>query len=324
MVDSGNQIIAAFDKVDQSIPELRKSEESLSLVLNADRDAYQAQEAEIRAQGVTEQAAALEEITASMNEIGSQTTTNADNATQANSFASTVARAAEVGQERMDNMNNAMKQIAENGEQTQMVIKTIDDIAFQTNLLALNAAVEAARAGQHGKGFAVVAEEVRNLAARSAKAAAETADLIEKSNKEIFEGVSICQQTAEALSEISENAGKNNDLVAEIASASSDQAQGLAQINTGLAQIEQVTHQNTASSEETASASVEMSKQAAEIREHIAKFKLKASGGEVETMESRMNEEQEWGKDMHHAPSHAAVVTPAEMIALDDSEFGKF
>ena len=128
----------------------------------------------------------------------------------ANKLASETAAAARGGQERMTELNGAMMQISTNAEETQKVIKTIDDIAFQTNLLALNAAVEAARAGVHGKGFAVVAEEVRNLAARSAKAARETADLINNSNSQINEGVVISEQTAEALSKIADNVVKTS------------------------------------------------------------------------------------------------------------------
>ncbi|RBQ25708.1 methyl-accepting chemotaxis protein, partial [Arcobacter sp. CECT 9188] len=73
----------------------------------------------------------------------------------------------------MDEINTQVNLVNE-------AISIIDQIAFQTNILSLNAAVEAATAGEAGKGFAVVAQEVRNLAARSAEAAKEIKDIVEK------------------------------------------------------------------------------------------------------------------------------------------------
>jgi len=153
-------------------------------------------------QGATESAASLEEISSSMNVISSQTNQSAENAGQANQLASSAAKAAAVGSERMAEMIGAMGEINHAGQNISKIIKVIDEIAFQTNLLALNAAVEAARAGQHGKGFAVVAEEVRNLAARSAKAASETAELIEGSVEKATNGTQIAERTAQSLEEI--------------------------------------------------------------------------------------------------------------------------
>ena len=226
-------------------------------------------------QGATETAASLEEISASATEIGSQAKHNAETATQANALASSAKTAAETGSQRMQGLNASMAAITESSAQIAKIIKTIDDIAFQTNILALNAAVEAARAGRHGKGFAVVAEEVRSLAARSAKAARETADLIEGSKNRVDEGNRMAKETAEALSEIVGGIVKVGDLVGEMAAASNEQAQGIAQISQGLAQIDQVTQQNTATAEETAAAAEELSGQADELRSLISQFKLK-------------------------------------------------
>jgi methyl-accepting chemotaxis protein/carbonic anhydrase len=226
-------------------------------------------------QGATEQASSLEEISASLNQMSSQTSTNAENATQANLLATEAKDAAEKGSNQMQSMVTAMTEINEAGQNIGKIIKVIDEIAFQTNLLALNAAVEAARAGQHGKGFAVVAEEVRNLAARSAEAAAETAELIEGSVAKTENGSAIANQTAEALQEIVGGIGKVSDLVNEIAAASNEQAQGVSQISQGVSQVDTVTQQNTANAEEGAAAAEELSGQAEQLQRMLQRFIVK-------------------------------------------------
>ncbi|MGL4594198.1 MAG: methyl-accepting chemotaxis protein [Thermoguttaceae bacterium] len=227
--------------------------------------------------GSTESAASIEQITASMNEVGSQTATNAQNASKASKLAKEAYSSANGGQELMHKMIEAMESITKNSRDVQKIVKVIDDISFQTNLLALNAAVEAARAGSHGKGFAVVAEEVRNLASRSAKAAAETTQMIENNSKQIASGAGIASQTAEMLSGIVNQVTQVSTLVDDIARASGEQAQGFSQITHGMQQIDVVTQQNTANAEETASVSSEMKSQAVELQRLISCFQLRSS-----------------------------------------------
>lgn len=291
-------------------------------------------------QGATEQASSLEEITSSMTEIRSQTKTNAENATQANNMAKSVREEAEKGDSAIQSMVGAMGEINASSQQIAKIIKVIDDIAFQTNLLALNAAVEAARAGKHGKGFAVVADEVRNLASRSAKAARETADLIEASSKKVENGQSVAGKTAETFKEIVNGITKVTDLVGEIAAASNEQAQGIAQVSQGLQQIDQVTQQNTASAEETASAAEELASQAAHLRKLMQQFKLGDGQQNVEVEPESVLEHEPahtspkpsiptgnngWGKPFARPRSEPNI--PAQSgskIALDDNEFGRY
>jgi len=221
-----------------------------------------------------EQSSAVEEVSSSVEETDSQVKANAENADVANHLVNESATAANHGQERMQEMLDAMNGISEASQNIAKIIKVIDEIAFQTNLLALNAAVEAARAGQHGKGFAVVAQEVRNLAGRSAKAAKETADLIEDAVGRVKKGVGIANETATALESIQQNVVKVKDLIAEIATASQEQSQGMAQINDAISQVAQGAQNAAQQSEELSSSADEMNRLVNVMKEAVATFEL--------------------------------------------------
>ena len=225
-------------------------------------------------QGATEQASAVEELTASLQQISSQTEVNAHNASRANDMSKNAKQYAVQGNSQMKEMLQAITDIDQSSVNISKIIKVIDDIAFQTNILALNAAVEAARAGQHGKGFAVVAEEVRNLAVRSASASKETTEMIENSMKKSKDGTRIAQGTAEALNKIVIEVENAANLVNDIATASNEQALGISQINQGIMQVSQVVQTNSATSQESAAASEELRSQAELLKEEVDKFKL--------------------------------------------------
>lgn len=235
---------------------------------------------EALAQGSTEQASAIEEITASISAVAEGTMLNASQANTAVDLMKQAIADVKKGNDEMNEMVTAMADINQSSESISKIIKVIDDIAFQTNILALNAAVEAARAGEAGKGFAVVAEEVRNLAAKSAAAAAETAELIADSIKKVGVGSRIANDTAEALQKITSVVTQSENLIVEIAEASNDQATAIAQIDKAIEQVSQVVQTNSATSEECAAASMELSSQASRMRELIAAYKLDEDGSE--------------------------------------------
>ena len=220
------------------------------------------------------QAAATEETASTLEEVMSMTRQNAAHSRQTNDLMeqtrSTVARATR----SMGDLTDAMEDISHAGEETQKIIRTIDEIAFQTNLLALNAAVEAARAGEAGAGFAVVADEVRNLAMRSAEAAKNTANLIEGMVKKVRDGSGLVGRTAGDFDELAGSVERSGELVEGIAGASGEQAEGIDRVGKAIGDIDRAVQENAQCAEESSAASEKMSSQARRSRELV--FELMA------------------------------------------------
>ena len=288
------------------------------------------------AEGASEQAASIEETSSSLEEMASMTRQNADNATQANTLMREANKVAQEAGKAMSDLDGSMSEITTASEETQKIIKTIDEIAFQTNLLALNAAVEAARAGEAGAGFAVVADEVRNLALRAAEAAKNTAGLIENTVGRIGEGSELVTHTNRSFSDMVEKVARVGELVDEIAAASNEQAQGIDQVNKAVAEMDKVVQQNAANAEESASASEELNAQAEQM-EGVVGDLVQVVGGKGGAGADGNGRKPQGGGTASGTGSRAVrtslpdratpprrEVDPRQLIPMEDKDFQEF
>ena len=223
--------------------------------------------AQALSQGATEQASSVEELAATIHIISEQINENAANAHEANDRTNVAVSEMGSANDKMKELVGAMDEISASSDETQKIIKTIEDIAFQTNILALNAAVEAARAG---------ADEVRNLAGKSAEAAKNTTSLIENTVAAINKGNSLVTEVADKMSNAMEASNVVVDLNMKISEASKQSADSVTQVTVGIEQISSVVQTNSATAEESAAASEELSGQANMLKEMVSDFKFRA------------------------------------------------
>ncbi len=222
----------------------------------------------------TEQAASnLQETAAASEQMSATVKQNAESAQDAAELVESAHQLAVQGGTVADQAVTAMSEIDSSAQKVTDIITVIDEIAFQTNLLALNASVEAARAGEAGKGFAVVAQEVRQLAQRSAQAAADIKTLILESNRQVKSGVDLVNQAGETLSRILESINQVTTIVQGISSATQEQSSGVQEINGSITGLDEVTQQNSALVEESAASARALSDEARKLTELMGFFK---------------------------------------------------
>ncbi|CNK41895.1 methyl-accepting chemotaxis protein [Yersinia mollaretii] len=219
-----------------------------------------------------EQASALQQTAASMEELKTTVRQNADNAHTARQLAENASLNARSGGDVMTNLEGIMQQITQSSRQIADINGVIDSIANQTNILALNAAVEAARAGEQGRGFAVVAGEVRNLAKRSADAAKEINQLITVCVANMSTGSQQVDVAGTVMKDIVNSVTQVTDIMGEITSASDEQSAGINQIAQAVNEMDQVTQQNAVMVEEAALAASNLETESEALDNIISEF----------------------------------------------------
>jgi methyl-accepting chemotaxis protein len=223
------------------------------------------------------QASALEETSASMEELMSTVRQNVDNARQANTLANEASEVVSKGGAQVAQVVDTMNAINTSARKIVDIIGVIDGIAFQTNILALNAAVEAARAGEQGRGFAVVASEVRSLAQRSAVAAKEIKTLIGDSISKVEEGSQQADATGATMQDVVTSVKRVTDIMGEVTASSMEQSAGIEQVNQALVQMDQMTQQNAALVEEAAAAASSLKDQSTKLQNAVSMFRVNDS-----------------------------------------------
>lgn len=228
------------------------------------------------ATGSSQQAAGVEEVTSSLQEVNGAVARMSKSCRTANELAAAASNSADLGVARIASMNQAMAAIRDSSLAVTKVVEVIHSVAFQTNLLALNAAVEAARAGEMGKGFAVVADEVRNLAQRSSAAATQTAELVEQASQRAENGAKLTLDVEAAFGEITSRTAEVTRLLATIAHDAEQQNITVASVTKGVSSISLVTQDNAASAEELAVTANESAEQVSTMTRMVASFKVRA------------------------------------------------
>jgi len=246
-------------------------------------------------QGETDQvAAAVNEMSATVQDIAGSTSISRDQSSQANALA--IQGRDKVQQVRktiaglvtsIDRCTEHMHQLSTHSQEISGVVRVIREIAEQTNLLALNAAIEAARAGESGRGFAVVADEVRALAQRVQHSTDDIQRMIEalQTGTEVavedmqasagltHDSVQQVEDAGESLQDIAAAVSQISEGNSEIASAVEQQSLAADAITQSVVEIRDVTERTVEQTAHSADTSDQLARLAHQLTEAVSKLR---------------------------------------------------
>lgn len=243
----------------------------------------------------TRVAAAIEEMTNILEQMGEHTKQATNTANDAVSSAqdgrhvvAETRRGIEDVASEIDTASQVIEQLDKDSEGIAQMLETIRSIAEQTNLLALNAAIEAARAGESGRGFAVVADEVRSLASRTQDSTQEIESIITKLRSGSANAVTVMQQAqlksgtvkdyseraTDSLSSIEQSVERMRRTNQEVSGASVEQRQAVNEISQSIHAIARQSDDTRSAAQGASRQSSELNQQVQTIENKLQQFKL--------------------------------------------------
>lgn len=272
------------------------------------------------AESSTEQAAAVEELSATIEHTSDLIHRNDEQAQKAKQNSVQLQEDTETSNQHMKEMVERVDRIKDASQRISQVVKSIEDIAFETNILSLNAAIEAARAGSAGKGFAVVADEVRALALKSSEAAKESKELIERCISETEEGSAVALESATIFDSIYQGINQIAEIVEGISKLSYEQMEGITNVNSQISQITETTSSNAAIAQQSSAASQDMDHQAELLRKSIERFKLRKRNGNHAYIPPEKQNDPDYISFANQAYQHKVETGKANHVYIDRRE----
>lgn len=272
------------------VSQLNTATQNMEVISRDTVDGVLTQQAE-----TTQVATAMNEMTASVQEVARTASSAADAARNADKEAKVGKQVVLETMEAIDSLASEVEKAATQLSSLESdisnigaIVDVIRGITEQTNLLALNAAIEAARAGEHGRGFAVVADEVRTLAARTQASTHEIEEMVERLQHGAQTAVKVMNDGRErarnsvekassagaALDTITAMISTMDEMSAQISSAANEQSSVAEDINRGIVNISQVAEHTADGARESSTAVETLSGLSAQLQEAAVKFRV--------------------------------------------------